>query len=80
MMAFGASSLVLGNIAGALIELPSFGWRNTFIVLGVSTGIVLLAASFIIKFPDKDTVLPAPKSEVKVVLRTQKPKTTLQLR
>ena len=62
MMAFGASSLVLGNIAGALIELPSFGWRNTFIVLGVSTGIVLLAASFIIKFPDKDTVLPAPKS------------------
>ncbi len=65
MMAFGASSLVLGNLAGMLNGLPGFGWRTTFTILGVSTGIVLLLAGFVIRFPKEGTTLPVAKADAK---------------
>lgn len=60
MMGFGASSLILGNIADALFK-SSFGWRNTYILIGAALAVVVVLSSFIIKAPTADTVLPEKK-------------------
>ena len=62
MMAFGASSLILGNLSSSLIANPDFGWRKTFLLLGLGTGIVLILAAFVLRFPPADTVFPKGKS------------------
>ncbi len=61
MMGFGASALVLGNVADAMFK-SEFGWRVTYTVLGVSIFAVLVIAGFLLKKPSPDTVLP--QSEV----------------
>ncbi len=61
MMGFGASALVLGNVANTLFK-TSLGWRNTYIILGVALGIVLIIAGLILKKPGEDTVLPQPNA------------------
>ncbi len=61
MMGFGASALVLGNVANTLFK-TSLGWRNTYIILGVALGIVLIIAGLILKKPSEDTVLPQPNA------------------
>ena len=48
MMGFGASALLLGNLADAMFK-SSLGWRTTYIVLGVGIFVVMLIASFLIK-------------------------------
>ncbi len=60
MMGFGASALVLGNVADALFR-SSVGWRKTYIILGIAIGIVLILAALLLKKPEADTVLPQPK-------------------
>ena len=45
MMGFGASALVLGNVADAMFKSP-VGWRMTYIVLGAAIFAVLLVAGF----------------------------------
>jgi len=62
MMGFGASTLVLGNIAALLIKSESVGWRTTYLILGISIGLILLIVSFIVKYPSKDTKLPEAKN------------------
>lgn len=62
MMGFGASALVLGNLAGSLIENPSVGWRSTFTILGLALGVVLLIAGFIVRNPPAGLALPQPKA------------------
>lgn len=61
MMGFGASSLVLGNVASGLME--SIGWRVTFIGLGVGLGLVLIVTALILKRPDESIHFPAPKQK-----------------
>ncbi len=61
MMGFGASALVLGNTASALFE-SSFGWQNTYILLGICIGAVLSIAGLLLKKPREDTVLPRAKT------------------
>ena len=61
MMGFGASSLVLGNLASTAMD--TLGWRTTYVALGVGLGIVLLIAGLILRKPDADVVLPAPKAK-----------------
>jgi OFA family oxalate/formate antiporter-like MFS transporter len=61
MMAFGGSTLILGNIAGFFV-IPNFGWQTTYIMIGIMLGIVLLLASFLQKFPAPGTAFPAPKA------------------
>ena len=61
MMGFGASALVLGNVANSLFK-TSLGWRYTYIILGVSLGIVLIFAGLILKKPGEDVVLPQPNA------------------
>lgn len=60
MMGFGASALLLGNLADALFK-SSLGWRTTYIILGVSLCFVLVLAGLLLKKPGEDTVLPQPK-------------------
>ncbi len=64
MMGFGASALVLGNIADAMFK-SAFGWRTTYMVLGCAIFAVLLLAGFLLKKPSAETVLPEPKKKDK---------------
>lgn len=63
MMGFGASSLVLGNIADRLFK-SNIGWRTTFIILGIALGVVVCLSAIFIKRPDSSLVFPAPKKRV----------------
>ena len=48
-MGFGASTLVLGSAADAMIRNPAFGWRGAFRIIGVSLGIVLALVAFVFR-------------------------------
>lgn len=61
MMGFGASALILGNLADALFK-SSLGWRATYIILGTSIFMVLLVAALILKKPAADMVFPEAKA------------------
>ncbi len=60
MMGFGASALVLGNVADSLFK-SDFGWRNTYIALGAAIGVALLLAALLLKKPAGDMALPQAK-------------------
>ena len=61
MMGFGASALVLGNIANALFN-SDFGWRSTYIFLGIAICAVLVLAAILLQKPSQETVFPERKS------------------
>lgn len=61
MMGFGASSLVLGNLADSLFK-SDMVWRNTYILLGIMLGAVLMLSALFINRPGSDVKLPAPKA------------------
>ncbi len=58
MMGFGLSTLVLGNIAGAMINTELFGWRKTYFLLGAAIGVILLLTGLVIRLPPADMVFP----------------------
>ncbi len=60
MMGFGASSLVLGNLADALFK-SSIGWRGTYVVMGIAIAAVIILSALFIEKPDADTKFPQPK-------------------
>ncbi len=60
LMGFGASSLLLGNLADALFK-TALGRCGTFVLLGAALLIVVGAVSLFLKAPAADVVLPAPK-------------------
>ncbi|MBO5716092.1 MAG: MFS transporter [Clostridia bacterium] len=60
MMGFGASSLVLGNLAASLFE-SSLGWKGTYIVLGIAIAIVISLSAIFIEKPDSSVTFPAPQ-------------------
>lgn len=62
MMGFGASSLVLGNLASTMFAMPAIGWKMTFMILGIATAVVLVIAGLIIRKPGATDVLPQPKA------------------
>lgn len=57
MMGFGASALIIGNVADAMFK-SSFGWRATYSVLGVAIFVVLILAALLLKKPDASVVFP----------------------
>ncbi len=61
MMGFGASALVLGNIANSLFN-STIGWRTTYVILGVAICTVLVITALLLKKPGSDVVLPQPKA------------------
>ncbi len=65
MMGFGASSLILGNLADKLFE-SSLDRSGTYVILGIALFVVLAIVSFVLKRPDVNDVLPeAPKKAKK---------------
>ena len=61
MMGFGASSLLLGNLANSMFTMPAFGWRTTYMIIGVATGIIITICGLVIQRPNETIVLPQPK-------------------
>jgi OFA family oxalate/formate antiporter-like MFS transporter len=68
MMGFGASSLIIGNLASSFME--KFGWQKAYILLGAALGIVLTITALILKRPGADTVLPTVKPKKQVAAET----------
>ena len=60
LMGFGASALVLGNLAASLFD--TIGWRTTFVILGIALCVVLIIAALLLKKPCADVVFPQPKA------------------
>ena len=56
LMGYGASSLIIGNIAAKTIANANFGWRNTYLSIGICLFIVLFACALILKTRVFDTV------------------------
>ncbi len=65
MMGFGASALVLGNVADAMMK-STIGWRTTYVALGISIFVVLLLAGILLKKPSAETILPTAKDTKKI--------------
>lgn len=65
MMGFGASTLILGNVTGAMMESPAIGWRTTYLILGALMGVVLLVTALVVRLPSPETAqaLPGPKAK-----------------
>ena len=63
MMGFGISALVVGKAADALFNVPSVGWRTTFLILGVVLGVLLVVAGLILKLPAPNVKLPQPEKK-----------------
>lgn len=63
MMSFGASTLLLGNLASALFDIPEIGWRATYIIIGIALCISLVITGLIIRRPDENDILPEAKSK-----------------
>ena len=61
MMGFGASSLVIGNLMSGLMD--SMGWEKAYMLLGGALGAVLVITALVLRKPDENTVLPAPKAK-----------------
>lgn len=57
MMGFGASALVLGNLADAMFK-STVGWRVTYIILGAAIFVVIALAGLLLKKPDANATLP----------------------
>ena len=60
LMGFGASALVLGNLAASMFD--SMGWRQTYVILGIALCVVLIAAALLLKKPGADVIFPQPKA------------------
>jgi OFA family oxalate/formate antiporter-like MFS transporter len=60
MMGFGASSLLLGNLASTLFE-SALGWRRTYLLLGGMILVVLVLVGLLLSRPSSEVTLPAPK-------------------
>lgn len=61
MMGFGASALILGNVADAMIK-SSVGWRATYIGIGISIFVVISLAGLILKRPSCEIAFPTQKN------------------
>ena len=72
MMGFGASTLLLGNLASALFE-SDLGWRATYTVLGGALCAVLVAVGLLLRRPSAEVVFPAPKKRGGVAARILRP-------
>lgn len=61
MMGFGASALILGNVADSMFK-STLGWRTTYMILGIAICAVLVTAGLLLKKPGPAAELPKPKA------------------
>ena len=62
MMAFGASTLILGKAIEALFAMETVGWQKTFVIFGAVIAVVLIITGLIIKRPSAEVVFPEIKA------------------
>ena len=62
MMAFGASTLILGKVVEALFAMEAIGWQKTFMIFGAVLALVLILSGLVLKRPSAELELPAPKA------------------
>lgn len=62
MMGFGASALILGNVADAIFK-SDLGWRAAYMILGIAIFAVLTLSAFLLKRPNSETVFPQVKEK-----------------
>ena len=63
MMCFGLSSLILGKVADAMFAAPAFGWRTTYMVLGVLIAAIIAVCALGVKLPAPGTQFPEPAAK-----------------
>ena len=64
-MGFGCGALLLGTIGAMLLN--AYGWRTTFMILGVFYAGFIMAFSFFIVLPAANTIFPAQAAKAKKV-------------
>ncbi len=69
LMGYGASSLVIGTIAAKTIANANFGWRNTYLSIGIALFIVLFACALILKTRIFDTTNKTDTSSVSLEVK-----------
>lgn len=62
MMGFGASALILGNIANKLFN-SDFGWRSTYVLLGIALCVIIAISAFLLQKPSQETIFPKQNSK-----------------
>ena len=62
MMGFGASALILGNIANKLFN-SDFGWRSTYILLGIAICVIMAISAFLLQKPSQQIIFPKQNSK-----------------
>ena len=67
MMAFGASTLMLGKVVEAFFANESIGWQKTFVIFGVVLAAVLILTGLVLKRPSSEVVFPEVKAGKKAV-------------
>ena len=62
MMAFGASTLILGKVIESLFQNESIGWQKTYIIFGIVLALVLILSGILLKRPSAEVVFPEVKA------------------
>lgn len=65
MMGFGASSLVIGNLASSIMD--GFGWQKAYLLLGIGLAVVLTITALVLKRPGTDVALPQAQKKKKAI-------------
>jgi len=65
MMAFGASTLILGKIIEYLFAKENIGWEKTYVILGIALTVVLVITGLLIKRPHESVKFPEIKVKKK---------------
>jgi OFA family oxalate/formate antiporter-like MFS transporter len=63
LMGFGLGAMLLGSTANSLIK--AIGWRETFLLLGVTFGVIVFIGSRLLVFPPSDYVFPKSTARAK---------------
>ena len=59
MMGFGASALILGNIANSFFK-SDLGWRGTYTFIGIAICIVMILSAILLQKPTEQMTFPKP--------------------
>lgn len=62
MMAFGASTLILGKVVEFLFAAEGIGWKKTYMIFGVVLALVLIITGLVLKRPGEGVVFPEAKA------------------
>ncbi len=65
MMAFGASTLILGKVIESFFNNESIGWSKTYIILGIVLAVVLVISGLLLKRPHESVKFPEAKATKK---------------